>query len=73
MLSLATVQVGTQRRSQLLGALALVVQTATALSCGGLSSVSTSTVGVLVVRSGENAELLVLDDGRVVGVNEMTS
>ena len=70
MLSLATVQVGTQRRSQLLGAFAFVVQTATALSCGGLASVSTSTVGVLVVRSGENAELLVLDDGRVVGVNE---
>ena len=67
--SLATVQVGTERRSQLLCALALLVQTTTALSSGGLASVGASTVGSLSVGSREHTELLVVDDGRVVRVD----
>ena len=67
--SLATVQVGTERRSQLLGALALLVQTTTALTSGGLASVGSSTVGSLPVGSREHTELLVVDDGWVVRVN----
>ena len=67
--ALATVQVGTQRRSQLLSALALLVQTTTALASGGLATVGSSTVGSLAVGPGEYTELLVVDDGRVVGVD----
>ena len=67
--SLATVQVGTQRRSQLLSALALVVQTTTALTGGRLATVGSSTVGSLAVGSGEYTELLVVDDGRVVRID----
>ena len=68
--SLATVQVGTERRSQLLCALALLVQTSTALSSRGLASVGAATVGSLAVGSRENTELLVVDDGRVVRVDQ---
>ena len=67
--SLATVQVGTQRGSQLLSALALLVQTTTALASGGLATVGSSTVGALAVGSREHTELLVVDDGRVVRVD----
>ena len=68
-ISLATVQVSTKRRSQLLSALALVVQTATALTGGRLATVGSSTVGSLAVGSGEYSELLVVDDGRVVRID----
>ena len=69
MTSLTTVQVGTERRSQLLCALALLVQTSAALSSRGLASVGASTVGSLTVGSREHTELFVVDDGRVVSVD----
>ena len=61
--SLAAVEVRTERGSQLLGALALLVQTASTLSCRGLATVSTATVGRVSVRTREHTELLVVDDG----------
>ena len=68
--SLATVQVCTERGAEFLGALALVVQTATALARRGLASVGSSSVGGLAVGSGKHTKLLVVDDGRVVRIDE---
>ena len=68
--SLAAVQVCTERGAEFLGALALVVQTATALARRGLASVGSSSVGGLAVGTGKHTELLVVDDGRVVRIDE---
>ena len=69
MISLATVEVCLEGRSQLFCSLTLVVQTTTSLTSGGLATVGTSTVGGLAVGTGEHTELLVVDDSRVVGVD----
>ena len=67
--SLAAVEVCLERRSQLLCALPLLVQSTSTLSGGGLASVSSSTVGLVSVGSTEHTELLILDDSRVVCVD----
>ena len=69
MISLATVEVGLEGRSQLFCTLTLVEETTTTLSSGGLTTVSTATVAVVSVGLAEDTELLVVDDGRVVSVN----
>ena len=69
MISLATVEVGLERRSQFFCTLTLVEETTTTLSSGGLTAVSTASVAVVSVGLAEDTELLVVDDGRMVSVD----
>ena len=69
MISLASVEVCLEGRSQLFCALALVEKTTSTLSCRRLSTVCTSTMAVVSVCLTEDAELLIVDDGRVVCVD----
>ena len=57
---------GLQARTELLSALALVVQPTTSLACGGLASSGTASVG----GASHPTELLVVDDRRVGRVDE---
>ena len=68
--SLTTVEVCLERRTQLLCTLTLLVQSTSSLTSRGLTSVSTSTVGGLAVCTGKHTELLVVNDSRVVCVDE---
>ena len=68
--SLTTVEVCLERRTQLLCTLTLLVQSTSSLTSRGLTSVSTSTVGGLAVCTGKDTELLVVNDSRVVCVDE---
>jgi len=67
--SLAAVEVCLERRSQLLCALTLLVQSSASLTSGGLTSVSTSTVSGFSVRTREYTELLIINDSWVVCVD----
>ena len=67
---LATVEVGLERRSQLFCTLTLVEETTTTLSSGGLTTVRTASVAVVSVGLAEDTELLVVDDSRVVCVDQ---
>ena len=57
---------GLEARTELLGALALVVQPTTSLACRGLASSGTASVG----GTSHPTELLVVDDRRVGRVDE---
>ena len=69
MISLASVEVCFEGRSQLFCALALVEKTTSTLSCRRLSTVCTATMAVVSVCLTEDAELLIVDDGRVVSID----
>jgi hypothetical protein len=68
--SLSTVEVCLKRRTQFLCSLTLVMQTTASLSSRGFASESTSTVGLVSVRTAEHTELLVSNDCWVVCINE---
>ena len=70
MISLATVEVRLERRSQFLCSLTLVEETTSTLSSGSLSTVCTASVAVVTVRLTKDTELLIVEDGGMVCINQ---
>ena len=70
LISLASVEVCLEGRSQLFCTLTLVEETTATLSGRRLSTVCTATMAVVSVCLTEDAELLIVDDGRVVCVDQ---
>lgn len=69
LISLASIEVCLEGRSQLFCTLALVEETTSTLSGRRLSTVCTATMAVVSVCLTEDAELLIVDDCRVVCVD----